>query len=66
MRVPETAVNENHRLQAWKYQVRLSGQILAVEAKPISKHVRNSAHDVFRRRVLATNGRHKPAAMCRS
>jgi len=48
MSVPEASVHKNNSAVLRKYDVRLSRQIISVQAKPEAKLVEKGAHFLFR------------------
>jgi hypothetical protein len=50
--MPKAAVNEDHDLVFGYYNVWLTGEVFAVETKPIAKSVQRLAHPDFRKRVF--------------
>jgi hypothetical protein len=56
--MPEASVNEDCLLAAWQNDVRLSGQILPVQAKSISHGMQKMPNDHLRSGVLALDGLH--------
>jgi hypothetical protein len=58
MRVPKTAINEDHFVPRCEDNIRCSWQIATVQTKPISEGVEKPAHYQFRRCVFSTDARH--------
>jgi hypothetical protein len=61
--VPEAAMHEDGEAMPGKHDIRLSGQVLAVQAKAIAKTEESAAHDQFGAGVLASDGLHDPPAL---
>lgn len=63
MAVPEAAMHEDGEAMPWKHDIRLSGQVLAVETKAIPEAEESAAHGQFRAGVLAFYRLHDPPAL---
>jgi hypothetical protein len=61
MPVPETTVYKNYGTQSWKHNVWFAGEIAAVDAKPKTFLVQQTANHLLRFCVASTDPRHHPA-----
>ena len=58
MAVPETTMNENHRVSPNQYQIRVTWHVFVMETITNSRSPQSSSHQKFWTRVLATYARH--------
>ena len=62
MTVPKASVNENHRVVLSKCEIGLSGEVLAVNAKPKSKAMERRSDHFLWLRILSLDPRHHSTA----
>jgi hypothetical protein len=62
MRVPKAAVNEHHSPPFWEDDIRMTRQVLCVQAETEARSPQRTAETSFWLGVLAADGRHHPGA----
>jgi hypothetical protein len=65
MLVPKTPMHKDHLPAAWKYEVRLSGKVFAVDAEAVALAMQQGTKQYFGLRVLAPDPAHVLAAALR-
>src|SRR3989442_4239164 len=60
--MPETTMNENRKTMLRQYDIRPSGEVPAVQSKPIAQPVQHRSHGTFRLGVTTADAGHVPAS----
>lgn len=62
MAMPKTSMDENHFPSAYQHNVGRTGQIFAMQSKPVSEPVQFAANDEFRLGIFRAHRPHDAAA----